>query len=96
MAKSIIQSEKVCYITGTPYNLHEHHIFEGYGVRQLSEQYGLKVWLREDWHDTTDYSVHFNKALDLELKRMAQEKAMEYYGWTTEDFIKIFGRNYID
>lgn len=95
MAKSIIQSEKVCYITGTPYNLHEHHIFEGTGTRQLSEKYGLKVWLRADWHNMADYGVHFNKELDLELKRMAQQKAMEYYGWDTETFIKKFGRNYI-
>lgn len=95
MAKSIIQTEKECYITGTPYNLHEHHIFEGRGIRQLSEKYGLKVWLRADWHNMSNYGVHFNKELDLSLKQMAQKKAMEHYGWSTEDFIKIFGRNYL-
>lgn len=95
MAKSIIQTEKECYITGTPYNLHEHHIIYGNGLRKLSEKYGLTIWLRADWHNMSDYGVHFNKALDTELKQMAQKKAMEYYGWSIEDFIKIFGRNYL-
>lgn len=95
MAKSIIQSEKECYITGSSYNLHEHHIIYGNGLRKLSEKYGLKVWLRADWHNMSDYGVHFNKALDLKLKQMAQKKAMKYYGWSVEDFIEIFGKSYI-
>lgn len=95
MSKSIIQDTKECYITGTPYNLHEHHIIYGNGLRKLSEKYGLKVWLRADWHNMADYGVHFNKALDLELKQMAQRKAMEHYGWTVEQFIEIFGRSYL-
>lgn len=95
MAKSIIQDTKECYITGTTFNLHEHHIFFGRGLRQLSEKYGLKVWLRADWHNMSDYGVHFDKNLDLSLKQMAQKKAMKHYGWTVQDFIKIFGRNYL-
>ena len=27
MAKSIMQDEKVCYITGSTYDLHKHHVF---------------------------------------------------------------------
>ena len=95
MSKSIIQTEKECYITGSTDNLHEHHIIYGTGQRKLSEKYGLKVWLRADWHNMSDYGVHFNKKLDTELKQMAQKKAMKVYGWSIEDFIKIFGRNYL-
>ena len=95
MAKSIIQNEKECYITGSTDNLHEHHIIYGNGFRKLSEKYGLKVWLRADWHNMADYGVHFDKNLDLELKQMAQRKAMKHYGWTVEQFIKIFGKSYI-
>lgn len=92
--KSILQDEKVCYITGSNMDLHEHHIFGG-GNRKLSEQYGLKVWLRADWHNMSGYGVHFNPELDKRLKQEAQNAAMERYGWTTAEWIKVFGRNYL-
>ena len=95
MAKSIIQDKKECYITGSTYNLHKHHIFGGTANRRLSEKDGLWIWLREDWHDLSDYGVHFNKKLDLKLKKMAQKKWQEYYKKTTEDFIKRYGKNYL-
>ena len=93
--KSIIQDTKECYITGSTHDLHEHHIFGGPN-RKISEKYGLKIWLRSDWHNMSRYGVHFNKEFADSLKRHAQEKAMERYGWSKEEFIKIFGRNYID
>lgn len=93
--KSIIQTEKECYVTGSTDNLHLHHVIYGNGLRRLSEKYGLTVWLRADWHNMSDYGVHFNKGLDNKLKRVAQKKAMQYYGWSVDDFIKIFGKSYI-
>lgn len=95
MAKSILQTEKRCYITGRTDNLHEHHVFFGTANRKLSEKYGLKIWLVGELHNMSDEGVHFNKELDLQIKKTAQEKAMEYYGWSVEDFIRIFGKNYI-
>ena len=95
MSKSIIQTEKECYLTGTTYNLHEHHIFYGTGLRKLSEKYGLKIWLKAELHNMSNEGVHFNPELDLQIKQMAQTKAMEHYGWSVADFIKIFGRNYL-
>ena len=95
MAKSIMQTEKECYITGSTDNLHLHHILFGTGLRKLSDKYGLTVWLRADWHNMADYGVHFNKELDLKLKQKAQKKAMKHYGWSVEDFIDIFGKNYL-
>ena len=94
--KSIIQSEKKCYLTGRTDNLHEHHVFFGKN-RKLSEQYGLKIWLVGNLHNLGDYGVHgkYGKLLDEKIKREAQQKAMEYYGWSVEDFIKKFGRNYL-
>lgn len=93
--KSIIQSEKKCYITGRTDNLHEHHVFFGKN-RNLSERYGLKIWLVSEYHNMGDYGVHgkHGKPLDGKIKREVQIKAMEYYGWSVEDFIRIFGRNY--
>ena len=95
MSKSILQNKKECYITGSTNNLHKHHIFEGIANRKLSERDGLWLWLRADWHNLSDYGVHFNKELDLKLKRMAQKRWQEHYNKTTEDFIQRYGRNYL-
>lgn len=32
--KSILQTEKICYVTGDKTGLHEHHIFYGSGNRK--------------------------------------------------------------
>lgn len=92
--ESIIQEEKKCYITGATANLHSHHIFGG-GLRKLSEKYGLKVWLRADWHNMSNYGVHFNRELDLQLKKIAQAKWEEKYG-TRQEFRNIFGKSWLD
>lgn len=42
MSKSIMQDEKVCYITGRTDHLHKHHIFGG-GRRKISEKWGLWI-----------------------------------------------------
>ena len=91
--KSIIQNEKECFVCKTTYGLHEHHCFEGTGRRKQSEQYGLKIWLCGRHHNLSNEGVHFNKELDLQIKRIAQRKFEEKH--SREDFIKIFGRNFI-
>lgn len=92
--ESIIQKEKECYITGSINNLHCHHIFGG-ANRKLSEKYGLKVWLRADWHNMSNYGVHFNRTLDLQLKQVGQLAFESRFG-TREDFRRIFGKSYVD
>lgn len=98
MAISIIQTDKTrCYICGKNANadywgLDEHHVFSG-ANRKKSERYGLKVYL---CHTSCHlYGVHKNAKLNRQLRANVQKKAMEHFGWTTEDFIKIFGKNYI-
>lgn len=93
MAKSILQSAKECYVTGDTNNLHEHHIYFGKGNRRISEKYGFKVWLRADWHNMSDYGVHFNPDLDLHLKRMCQQKFEETH--TRAEFMALIGMNFL-
>jgi hypothetical protein len=38
--------------------------------------------------------VHFNKDLDIKLKKLCQERWEGMYG-TREQFIETFGRNYL-
>lgn len=99
VAKSILQEEiKYCFLCGqNPCGdpLDEHHIFSG-ANRTLSEKYGLKVYLHHNkCHIFGKHSVHQNAEVGKKVKAFAQQKAMEHYGWSVEDFIRIFGKSYI-
>lgn len=94
--ESIIQKDKTkCFICGKNggyWGLDKHHIFMG-ALRNKSEKYGLTVYLCHiECHLE---GVHKNAKIDRKLKQIAQRKAMKYYGWTVEEFIKIFGKNYL-
>lgn len=91
--KSIVQTNKWCYYCGIANNLEEHHIFFGTANRKLSEKFGLKVWLCPE-HHRGNTGVHGNnKALDKKIKQLGQQIFEETH--TKEEFIKLFGRNYI-
>ena len=89
MAKSIMQRKKVCWFSGAERNLHEHHIFGG-ARRKLSEKYGLKVYLRMDLHE----KAHSDRETAMKLKRAGQRAFEKTH--TREEFMQIFGKNYID
>ena len=95
MANSIIQTEKRCYICGSERWLECHHVYGGNPNRKLSERYGLKVWLCHWHHNEPPTGVHFNAELRQRLQAKVQKKAMKYYGWDTDQFRSIFGKNYI-
>lgn len=88
----VMQERKECWVTGQTNGLHKHHIFGGKN-RKLSEKYGLFVWLRPDWHNMSDYGVHFNSTLDSELKQEAQKKFEEIY--SRDEFRRLFGKSYL-
>lgn len=94
MSKSLISDEKFCLICGTPLNIHKHHIFGGTGRRKLSEKYGCWCYLCARHHNMSNEGVHFKKEFDLKLKQQCQ-KAWEYQIGTREQFIMLFGRNYL-
>ena len=75
--------------------LDEHHVYEG-ANRKNSEKYGLKVYIHHNkCHIFGDNAVHRNAKVDRALKAMVQKRAMRHYGWSIEQFRKIFGKNYI-
>ena len=91
MVKSIIQEDTdYCFFCGR-YGTEIHHVFFGNPNRKLSDKYGLVVGLCYE-HHRGNSGVHFNRELDLELKRTAQRKFEYTYN---EDFKAIFGRNYL-
>lgn len=93
-SKSILQDAKECYITKSTDDLHIHHVFGGPN-RKLSDEDGLWIYLRADWHNMSDYGVHFNKELDLKLKRMAQKRWQEFYCQTEDQFRRRYGKSYL-
>lgn len=95
MAKSILQEDtNHCLLCGTTQWLEWHHVFGG-SSRDTSEHYGLKVRLCHNCHNEYPNGVHQNKATRQALQAFAQNKAMEHYGWSVEDFRKIFHKSYI-
>lgn len=91
--KSILQTEHKCYVCGTTINLHKHHVF-GAANRKLSEEYGLTIELCAKHHNMSDAGIHFDKELDSFVKRYAQTRFENVHG-TREDFMRIFGKNYL-
>ena len=64
--------------------------------RNKSEKYGLTIYLPHNkCHIFGKQAIHKNAELNKAIKAIAQEKAMQHYGWSVEDFIKIFGKNYL-
>lgn len=93
MSDSIIQSERACYATGATQNLHRHHCFKA-SRRNLSEKYGLWVWLRADVHQLMhDHNPPYEK-LEEALK-IAAQRAFEDNGGTREEFMASFGCSYL-
>lgn len=95
MAKSILQDEKQCYITGSTVNLHKHHIYAG-GRRSISEREGFWVYLIGALHNQSEDGVHGKNGhcLDLMLKQHCQKKYEETH--SREEFMKLIGKNYLD
>lgn len=98
MAKSIMQEDDhICYLceaNGTMDYLHWHHVFGG-ANRKKSEKYGLKVRLcGQKCHENGKNAVHRNRETDLAIKAAGQRAFEEHHG-TRQDFMRIFGRNYL-
>lgn len=91
--QSLISKEKKCYVCGTTFNIHKHHIWKGYN-RKKSEDIGAWVYLCYKHHNGSNEGVHFNPKLDQELKQLAQRKYEEKH--TRDEFMSIIKRNYLD
>lgn len=85
------------YYSERVYGTVRHEIFFGTANRKKSIKYGLVVFIKPEDHNMSTYGVHGSKGheFDMYLKKMGQERAMDEYGWTTSEFIDIFGKNYL-
>lgn len=101
-APSILQGGKYCYLTyylagvKCSIGLEQHHIYMGNRNRAVSDENGFWVWLRPEYHRTTNTAVHGRDGafFDHLLKQECQ-RAYEARGGTREEFIRLIGRNYL-
>ena len=96
MSKSIISGNRkgVCLICRRIGQTEEHHIF-GSGNRKKADREGLTAYLCHNCHNEPPNGVHFNRERNIHLKQIGQLAWMNYYGKTTADFIREYGKNYI-
>ena len=82
--------------TGSPI-IERHHVYSqmGGGVREKCEKYGFIAPLRPDLHPNGVHAGQGAKMVDTQLKQRCQEYYEEHYG-TREEFIREFGRSYLD
>jgi len=86
----------LCGRNGVGDPLEGHHIF-GAGNRKKSTKYGLVVDLcGHRCHRGGEYAAHRNAETQQMLKAHGQRKYMEEHNATVEDFIKLFGKNYLE
>lgn len=75
-------------------DLVRHEIFHGTGRRELSKRYGLWITCCTSCHRML-HANPISKSNEC-FRKHAQHQAMRKYGWSTEDFIGIFGKNYLE
>ncbi len=91
--KSVLTSDwEFCYLCGQQAEC-THHVFGG-SRRRTSTAEGFQVPLCNRCHNMSDNSVHFNRALELDLKQRCQAAYEKKH--TREEFIKLIGRNYLE
>lgn len=87
-----IMPPSTLYSTKKVKGCQKHHIFGGVANRPKSEEYGLFIWLTPEQHNY----LHDHPKEMLGIKKEAQKSFMKHYNKTVEEFIEVFGKNYLD
>ena len=91
--KSILQTDKVCYLCGRQTGLEKHHIFGGVANRKISEAHGLWVWLcGQTCHRGTD-GAQYDPVLNKRLKMDAQYAYERTH--TRSEWMQLIKKNYL-
>lgn len=92
------ESDPKCFVCGSPYVV-VHHCLPGNGRRPVSDREGAWVYLCPYHHNASNDGVHFNKRLDMEIRRTCQSRWEEREGLTGEEahdaFRNVFGISYL-
>lgn len=91
MSSSILQKHKECYVTGTTYGLHLHHVYGGPN-RKVSDRMGFIVWLDARIHMALHEHRPPFQNLMYELRGACQCEFEKTH--THEEFMNLIGRDY--
>ena len=80
-----------CEDCGSPY-AQTHEVYGGAGRRQVSMKYGMQRRLCDRCHRYLTTARGHDR--DMELKKMYQERFEKNH--SREEFIRLFGRNYLE
>lgn len=89
-APSVMMDSEGCHCCGKGGDLVRHEVFHG-SNRKKSKAYGCWVLLCPECHR----EIHSTAKKDWQLHWEGQIKAMEFYGWSIEDFRERFGKSYV-
>jgi hypothetical protein len=87
-----MSGRKACALCGQWHYLEKHHVF-GAANRKLSEKWGMVIELCPACHRTGKQLVHQCRETADKVKAHYQRIFMHMY--PDEDFMAIFGRNYL-
>lgn len=80
-----------CYLCGVGGDLARHEPLDGIGRRKKSKAMGLWVCLCPECHDLS----HGDRRTQDLLRAECENAALSAFGWTADDFIREFGKNYL-
>ena len=83
---------QACIVCGDP-RAEIHHVYPGIPNRKHCDEDGLWVWACPYHHRQGAESFHFNRQMDLKLKRYAQKVYEKDH--TREEFIERYGKSYL-
>lgn len=82
-----------CYICKSTYSLETHHIMNG-PYKKASERNGLLIKACTNCHTLSPNAIHNDMSVARKIKQVGQEQYELTH--TREEFIKEFGKNYLD
>lgn len=89
---SILNNLDRCYFCGKPAEC-IHEVFYGTANRRISIENGFCVGLCHKEHNMSNKSVHKNRAMDMELKRVYQKEYEKTHD--RDSFIALIGKSYL-
>ena len=84
-----------CFLCGNYETVERHHLFGG-PLRKKADKLGLTVYLCPWCHQYDADSAHRSMEVRRYLRQYGQRKAMKEQDWTADDFIREFGKNWLD
>lgn len=94
-APSILQHGEYCFLCGRMDRKLDRHEPFGGAYREKSKWDGLWLLLCHEGCHEGRYGAHGSREVRDYLRAYTQGKAMEVYGWTTEQWVARYGKNYL-